>query len=397
MSGLTRDEWIEKYVKGQIAENKKHGNWFTYWCGGFIILAYNAHKTDRQYDYDRHKYIVTKGQIDGTEIVAYRHEETGQVIFNANELQYAGRAVMYGNRRRTWGDQNPVQELIEKCGGIPLPFSLFTETGFDIRDFGWIVKPTSETVTENIIGSRYNDKTNKNEPYVIRTQPRHFTGACIFTIEKNYYLFDIDRQEIADHKIFNPFIVRLPSPADTIEKAYDLLMPGEVRQAITAGTDVRRQGEYFFIRVSDECPVQVELTPEETRILKYPPSRTGFNLSGDEDMVWLRDDTRPFKQGDIPPANMAGTPEYEEFQTAALRYKEVSEKARGLRAIPGELGKGTSATHKVEKFVKIGEIAYVSGKVEQSRRQHGDLILSGWYRVVPNTGVISWQITGKID
>ena len=76
MSGLTRDEWIEKYVKGQIAENKKHGNWFTYWCGGFIILAYNAHKTDRQYDYDRHKYIVTKGQIDGTEIVAYRHEES---------------------------------------------------------------------------------------------------------------------------------------------------------------------------------------------------------------------------------------------------------------------------------------------------------------------------------
>jgi hypothetical protein len=402
ISDLTRDEWIAEYVKGNIGRDKKHGNWFTYWYGGFIVLAYEAHGTDKNWISSRlpgeyGRYEITD-KVKAREIVAYRNEETGQVIFNANELEYAGRSVSYGYRRHMWGGQNPVQELIEKCDGIPLPFNLFEETGFDIRDFDWVLKPVPETVTENIIGTRYNDKTNKNETYIARSQPRHFAGACIFTIDRDHYLFDIDRQEIQEHKIFNAFIVKLPAPAVTIKEAYDLLMPGEVKKAIAAGTDVKRQGEYFFIRVSEECPVKIDLTDEEKQIVRFPPSRNGFGIRDSIHAggihAFIGNDRDPYTKYD---KDWEKDPLKVEFQKYALKFKTVWDKVTGQIAISGDIGKGSSASHKVEKFVKIGDIAYVSGTVTQSRRQHGDLILSGWYKVVPNTAVTSWTISGKID
>jgi len=402
---MTRDEFIIEYVRGRVPRDTKNGQWLTYWWGGFIVLAYEAHETIRTYvssdrpgEYDG-KYKNTD-EIKAREIVSYRHEETGETIFNANELEYAGRMVSYGNRRRMWGQQNPVQELIEQNGGIPLPFSLFTETGFDIRDFNWISKPVPETVQEGIFQTRYVNKDGKNidETYMDRIVSRHFTGACVFTIDENYYLFDIDRQEITEHKIFNPFIVRLPGPVSSVKEAYELLVPAEIKEAIAAGTDVKRQGEYFFIRVSDECPVKVELTDEEKQIIRFPPSRNGFGIHDSYHTngihVFLNDDIRPYTEYD---KDWEKDPVKVEFQKYALKFKKLQDKYNGAMAIPGEIGKGSSATHKVEKYVKSGDLAYVSGKVEQSRRQHGDLILNGWYRVVPNTAVTSWTITGKID
>ena len=73
----------------------------------------------------------------------------------------------------------------------------------------------------------------------------------------------------------------------------------------------------------------------------------------------------------------------------------------GNFSVPGKINeeqliRGT-AVFTVEKFVKQYINTFVTGKISQSRRQHGDLILDGWYLVVPNTGTMSWTITGDID
>jgi hypothetical protein len=172
-------------------------------------------------------------------------------------------------------------------------------------------------------------------------------------------------------------------------------MPDEVKKAMTAGIEVKRQGEFFFTKISDECPIKVDLTDEEKEIIKYRPSRFGFKVALTVDR-W--DDDKPFSEYDETSKKDIGTTEDKKaFKIAALKYCAVMEKYNNITAHSGTLGKSTTGSHKVDQFIKSGEITYVSGTVKQERRQHGDLVLTGWYKVIPNTGVFSWTITGDID
>ena len=78
-------------------------------------------------------------------------------------------------------------------------------------------------------------------------EERHFTGASLFEVEGKTYLFDIDRKEI-ENNIFNPFLASINGKPKTIEEAYDLLKPLEVKKAERQGKKVLRQGEWFFIQ-----------------------------------------------------------------------------------------------------------------------------------------------------
>lgn len=366
----TVDEFIERFAKGTLGKQTKHGCWSVYWWGGFEVLNYTPSDVP-----DEH------------EIVAYRRVEGGEVLSNSNQLTYVGRQFAWGNEVSRWGrgTQHHSQEYLEKLGAVPIPFTLFTETDLDVRDFEWVVKPTAEDVHLKIPIVSYGMSENEVQ---YRHQTNHFSGGCVFAIGDDHYLFDIDRQEI-DHGIFNPFITKLPAKVSSIEEAYDVLVPTEVRTANRNGVDVQRQGEFFFIKHSDECPVKPELSEEEMQILRFKPSRIGFGVSTGRASVF--DDSEPFRDDEEL------TPVMQEYQVMATRYKEVRVKYMNSIAIRGNLGKSSTGSHKVEKFVKKDDVTYASGKISQERRQHADLILNGWYIVVGNTGTISWTISGDID
>jgi len=367
-------EFIEGYVKGTLGRKTVCGCWSIINWGNMDVLRY------------------TPSDIpDEHEVVAYKLLD-GSVLSNANQLKYVGRRFAWGSERHRWGNtQEQEQRWLESAGAVPLPFTLFNEVPeMDVRDFEWILKPTAERIKEVIPPAYKGDQP--------RERIRHFSGACLFAIGKDTYLFDIDRQEIQKHGIFNAFLTKLPKKVSTVEEAYDILMPDAVKDATAKGIDVQRQGEFFFIKHSDECPIKPDLTDEEMRVLRHPPSRIGFGIApvGGRRMAFASDDRSPF-DSEIDDDVKLDTPEKKQFQKEALEYKRVLAKYEGSSAQPGTLGKSASGSHEVERYLKVGEDVFVSGIVKQNRRQHGDLVLKGWYKVVANTGTLSWTITGDID
>jgi len=367
VSEMIVQDFIEAYVKGTLGRKTVCGCWSVMNWGHMDVLQYTP--SDLPDEYER---------------VAYRLQD-GSVLSNANRLNYVGRRFAWGHEISHWGTQAEEQRWLESAGAIPLPFTLFDEVPeMDVRDFAWVLKPTSEKVVV-ITPSTYLGSPPRKEV-------RHFSGACLFTIGNDEFLFDIDRQEL-QHGIFNPFLTKLPKRVETIQDAYDILMSDEIKEAITKKIEVKRQGEFFFVKYSDECPVKPDLTDEEKQILKFPPSRIGYGLDiGNMRVAFITDDRNPFDESEE-----LDTPEKQEFQKHALKYAGVLEKYTSAISRSGFLGKSATGSHKVEKHVKIGDDVYVSGIVKQDRRQHSDLVLTGWYKVVANTGTLSWTITGDID
>ena len=384
----TVEKFIKAYVQNKLGKQTKNGNWSVINWGLMDTLQYQGETTYPG------EWIAGRGREQikkktPVETIAHRLSD-GSVLFNSNQLRYATK-YSYGNKLNRHGRESDCQIILRNAGAIPIPFTIFDEVpGADVRDFTFVVKPVPETIIEKIP-----DRYNSNSPP--RENRRHFSGACVFAIDKEMFLFDIDRQEIKDHGIFNAFVTKLPGPVSSIKEAYDLLMPDEVKKALSAGVDVKRQGEFFFIFESENCPVKVELTTAEKEKLKFIPSRYGFGLTHTIDR-W--DDNKVFSEYEFTNGKYPGVqekPGFKKFQIAAGEYKKVLDKYNGLRPIAGTLGKSTSGSHKVEQFVKTGDLSYVSGRVSQQRREHGDLLLENWYKVVPNTAIVSFTITGNID
>jgi hypothetical protein len=364
----TVEGFLKAYVDGKLGKQRVCGRWSMYEWGNMEVLQYTPSDV-----HDEH------------EIVAYKMQD-GTVLSNANRLIYVGRKFAWGHEVSRWGrDQVHEQRLLETWGAIPLPFTLFNEVPeMDVRDFSWVVKPKAETVISMEVPRWQGDHPQR--------RTRHFSGACVFAIGKDTYLFDIDRQEIQEHNIFNPFLTKLPKRVSSIEEAYDVLIPDEVRKARAEGIEVKRQGEFFFIKYSDDCPIRPDLTDEEWKILRYPPSRIGYGIAPVGRFNYVNDDRAPFEKPEE-----IDTPVKKEFQEAALKFKDVFDRYRGATSKAGTLGKSATGSHSVEHYVEVDGKVFASGKITQNRRQHGDLILQNWYEVVANTGTLSWTVTGDID
>ena len=380
---MTVSEFLKAYMTNSLGKKTTEGNWKVINWGHMDTLQYWP--SDKKGKYEN---------------VAYRLP-SGEVLLNANRLKYVGRIFAWGRECQysTGNNQTKIQRYLEQLGAISLPFTLFDETGLDVRDFEWIQKPVGETIIV---------KEEKHYQQFVGV-PRHFPGACVFKIGEKYHLFDVDRKELEENKIFNAFIVEVPEPVSNVTEAYEALMPREVSDAIDSGIDVKRQGEFFFVKVGDECPLKMDVSPEDLQILRFPPSRYGFGIpygngnaefvrnrgSGVPDYAWTRDDRDPIGGEEGTELNL--TPLEEEFQKAAKFYKEARKRYDETVMRRGTLDTGVSSSHSVERYVKDGDNTYVNGTVKQSRREHGDLTLHGWYKAIPNRAVKSFTIRGEID
>jgi hypothetical protein len=250
-------------------------------------------------------------------------------IGNSSRLSFCGSNVAFGHRSRSWG-ATEIQELLQKNAIPMLPFDSFTESGLKLIDCEILAQSGPETV-KRIVG--------KNKDKSPRLEDVHFTGASLFKIGNQCFLFDIDREEIK-HGIFNPFIVNLPKVANSIADAYDSLIPEEVKQEMNKGKTILRQGEYFFIK-TDNMPI-----PD-----KMNRAQNWDRLSG------LEDSSKGFMRGVLS--------------------------AQGNR-------------EHVTSFINR-KTGLVSGTVYHMGREHNPLKLDGWFLPVPNTAVRSFTLTGDVD
>ncbi len=395
---MTVSDFITAFAKGTLGNRTTHRHWRVEPVDDQMALYFrNEHTGITKLVFTGTKKISGRHESYRSELasetVAYRYPD-GRVIYNANVLMIATRKA--GGVAIHDHERADCQILLNDLGAKPLPFTLFAESGMrsDVAAINLkvVAQGAPEMVYRKTGRQQYNKKKKLYEDVIDR---EHFVGASIYKIGDQYFLFDYDRKEQVENKIFNPFIVELPEPSDNFDKAYESLMPEEIKKAKKAGKIVERQGEFFFVKIGGELPVKIKLTKEEEYILKFPPSREGFFLNRTGTYYRAEKDRAPLSDEDTKHKKM--TEVQREFQKAALRYKKIRDYVDEL--IPIQVVIGGMSSHTASKGVrdqKTGKM-YVSGTIKHTAREHGDLQLEGWWQVVPNRAVKSVTIQGRID
>lgn len=307
-----------------------------------------------------HRTYFNYGRDEQIEIIAKRIGKL--VIGNSSTLRTIGVTVRHGNIQHN-SNETEVQQELAKI--IPMiPFSVFVEAKLNLDKIKILNKGPQSIVTITRMKTRAEwekDTTQKNTI----TEDRHFTGASLFSIEGKTFLFDIDRREI-EHEIFNPFLVRLPRPCKSIEAAYEMLKPKAVKAALAKGLEVERQGEWFFIPVTDKKLInKLNKLSSNGRKLSEFELQAGPNRPNDAKGVRIDSKSKRF-------TDLKWDSQHHNWQNFDKRNK----------------------TH----IKAAGEIrTYCRGNIEHRGREHKTLKLKHWCVPIPNTGTFSWQISGQVD
>jgi hypothetical protein len=264
--------------------------------------------------------------------------EKDLIAIKFNNIVLGNSSVLELVRRKETGKSwsvngvSEVQKLLSQKITM-VPFSVFKQAKLDLSKFELLEKGPEETFNLFVMSTRYNEKTKEYD--VIKTDiKQHFTGACLFKIQGEVYLFDVDRNELANN-IVNPFLVNVSdSKVKTISQAYESLKPQAVKDAEKEKLSVKRQGEWFFI------PTKVS----EAFVKEHYKTLT--------------------RQNELAPLILQAGPN-------RPNYAKLGFEALGL--------------------------VYVKGKISHSGREHKDLELKQWHIAIPNTATKSWTVTGDVD
>ena len=389
--GLTakQDDLLRRWAKGEAKVGEK--------AGGYTVGRYTSVEGTEELS------LTYQGQDAGKRVgellgLFIPNGTAKYPVMNAGGLRYANTHMAWGNRvsRST---ERACQQVLQEAGAIPIPFNALTEAGIDPGEVHIVEKGAGETITRiRTVEGHTDAKSGAWIPRHDKDSTEHFTGACLFEAKGQMFLFDIDRREIA-YKVFNPFIVKLPHAVQTIQEAYDSLMPQAVKDAIAEGKDVQRQGEWFFI------PAELPPVATNTDALKAikAPRLMDYGLPLTEE--WNEDAKANTWQYNYPgmecPYNATHNPAFAE---AIIRY--TTDRAAWLAAQnelgaqepkAGTLQAGSNRGNTVEQTVTRDGQGYVKGTIVHQGREHRDLTLNRWHIAIPNTGITSWQVTGEID
>jgi len=207
-------------------------------------------------------YFIQDGTLSFREASGVKTYRLEMIAIHADGL-FVGNSTA-SNIQLKVGNVTKGQEILISLGVPMVPFNAFLELGLDIREFKMIDQGPSETVKRLEPNPAYlqwrkgSQKSKAPSETVLKSV--HFIGASLFSVGGKCFLFDIDRVEI-ENGLFNPFLTEIPKRVHSIAAAYDALIPAEVREAMSKGLDVKRQGEWFLIPVKGEF--QADLTPKE--------------------------------------------------------------------------------------------------------------------------------------
>lgn len=162
-------------------------------------------------------------------LVAFRTKE-GKVILNSQRLPCSE------FESKVLGGQSLVQKLVREIADMTIPINVLDSAGLSL----------SET---RII------EQGPEEDFTIQGTKTHFTGALLLENSGRKFLMDLDRREV-QHGIWNPFFCEVAPKAESIGQAYDSMIPNEVKEAMDKGIEVLRQGEWFFINTGKTQVIQ---------------------------------------------------------------------------------------------------------------------------------------------
>ena len=309
-------------------------------------------------------YRVTY-KVTETDVIAIKIMRKGEkplILGNSSILPLIGRVVAYGNvtRNRTVTE---IQKVLETKVRM-IPFSVFKELNLALEKVKIVDQGTAEIIKRKVLVKQgYGDDKD-----TYRWESVHFVGPVVFEVEGKQMLLDLDRREVG-FGIWNPFVVILNSRVSSVSEAYESLKPKAVKDALKAGLDVKRQGEWFFIPCS--APKLPKLTELEKALCLYG----GDRLFGAEEKAlstafgksWLN------------------------------KMKDKARKLRDAMIKPVSLKAGDNRPNNAEQGIKQGKVVYVTGTITHSGREHHPLKLTTWHQAVPNTAVKSFTVTGDID
>lgn len=307
-------------------------------------------------------YVRVKGKGLEVNEIARKIVQEGNTIFlgNSSILPLIGRTVSYGHESRN-NRETEIQRLMSRSGFIMIPFSVFAQAQLDINSFKLVDRGEEENLIINRVESKWVDGKHQ---HVKIPENRHFTGASLFSVSGVHYLFDVDRREVK-HKIFNPFLAKLPGKPKTIKEAYESLKPKAVLDAEKKGLKVLRQGEWFFIPT--KAPKIRKLSTLEK--MKVLAARS----------MWRVDELAKILKVD-PKA-----------------IQKENEKLLPMIPRPQDLRAGNSRPNRVDLVYSEGKKVFCSGTVKHTGREHADLVLKGWFLAVPNTATENFTVTGDVD
>ena len=368
-----------KSKMGEILDNftmeqPKKRNW-----GNFKIIQNKVvYRMKREKVWNPHTQNYESNPETTENVVAMRLSD-GSFLGNASILPLVGQRSAWGNTTPNYR-QTVVQSLMETDDRFQMvPFNVFQQANLDIDKFQIVARNESETVVRDVPNPKFDryeaqtavaDGEEYEHPKTVE-ETAHFIGSQIFQIEDSYFLFDVDRNELK-HKIFNPFLVQIPTAVSTVEEAYDSLMPEVVKMAIQNGKDVKRQGEWFFIPTEQNPEADLpQYSERELELAKLLKNR------------W-NEESEAMKA-----AKLLGFDEIELDRLSSIVPPEGSK--------PGELRAGNNRPNRVESFIEREGEKFVKGKVSHTGREHKDIILDSWHVVYPNTAIGSFTLSGDID
>lgn len=138
---------------------------------------------------------------------------------------------------------------------IEIPFTVLREAEIDPREI-------------EIIQSREADIRTLYDPMTGEGRKEHRLGASLICYKDRYFLSSTDPSA---HWRFGYFLTELSNSVKTIYQAFQSLKPDPVKQA--KKKDVKRQGEWFFIRFGNSKKLKEKIQREEN--LFFPISIRG--------------------------------------------------------------------------------------------------------------------------
>ena len=192
------------------------------------------------------RYSIAPNLVKFDSRVLALRDSSGKVVLNSEAFQVS-------EFERTYmGSQSIIQKKIREVSNYSIPFNVLESAGLDLKDTKVL-------------------EAGPESDHSINGVDRHFTGALLLENSGRKFLMDLDRIEIG-HGIFNVFFSEVDSRAESIESAYDYMKPESVKEAELKGIEVKRQGEWFFIKTGKT----LEVVGSEVETWLREEDRKGF-------------------------------------------------------------------------------------------------------------------------
>lgn len=291
-------------------------------------------KTVKLTDYTISTNIIKQGKT----IVAF-YDTQGQLFMNSQVL------TITNFEHAFLGGQSIIQDTIRPKATYNIPFNVLESANLLLNETN--VLDTGPTSTHTLNSG----------------QTRHFTGALLLENAGRKFLMDLDQIEIKN-KLFNVFFVEVSEDVNTINEAYVSMKPDSVKRAESVGTEVKRQGEWFFIK-----------TDKTIQLVK------------DDILTWARED----KQG----------PRLESFDIAHGKGRPNSlYKPLGFDTEYNDLVCGM-VTHSGREHAPLSLGVFDGSKELNAMPPYSadktKLFTFNLWQVVPNTTIGNFTITGDVD